>query len=229
MVIAGASNIFFTFVGYDVIALGAEEAAFRTSVPIGTLMCLVVVTTLYVLMATGLTFLISWDELGQIPGGSTGPVGFAYAFEKNGMHWARYIVCLGAIVGIISSTGAGVYGLSRIFQTFSRERLFPPWFGRVNGRTGTPLHATFFATITIASFAFFADFNTCARGFATQKSRRVSLWAPALPPTHPLPLSLSPARAPDLPPPPPALSPPPRLANLTSIGTLARCGFGGDP
>lgn len=65
-------------------------------------------------------------------------------------------------LGIVTSTGMGIFGLSRIFQTFSRERLFPPWFGKVNKRTGTPIIATAFSTLVIGSFAFFSDFATLA-------------------------------------------------------------------
>jgi len=44
MVVTGASNIFFVFVGYDVIALGAEEAAHRNSVANGMVLCIITVT-----------------------------------------------------------------------------------------------------------------------------------------------------------------------------------------
>ena len=66
---------------------------------------------------------------------------FGYAFTQRGLTWAKYIVAAGASVGVFTSTGISVYGLSRVFQVFSREGVFPPIIGRVNGLTNTPVIA----------------------------------------------------------------------------------------
>ena len=161
LIVAGAANIFFVFIGYDVIALGAEESRHPSSLPIGTLAAIAVVTVLYILMACSLVMLIPWEVLANQPG-DTVVTAFAYAFELNGMHWARYIVALGAVIGICTSTAIGLYGMARIFQVFARERLFPPWVGHVNARTGTPIYATALSTLIVMCFAFFSDFATLA-------------------------------------------------------------------
>ena len=66
---------------------------------------------------------------------------FAYAFERRGLKWAKYIVAGGASIGVFTSTGITLFGLSRIFQVFAREGVVPPIFGRVNSYTNTPLLA----------------------------------------------------------------------------------------
>ena len=161
MVISGAANIFFVFVGYDVIALGAEEGKYPTSMPYGTVGAIGIVTALYILMACALVMLIPHEELSAKPT-DTIVAAFAWAFEVKQMHWARYIVALGAVIGICTSTATGLYGMSRIFQVFARERLFPPWLGRVHARTGTPIFATLFSTLIVMCFSFFSDFATSA-------------------------------------------------------------------
>jgi len=73
-------------------------------------------------MAIALTHLISWT---QVTSGGTIVCAYGYAFEMHGMHWARYIVALGACVGAFTSTGIGLYGFSRVLQVFARERCAP--------------------------------------------------------------------------------------------------------
>ena len=73
------------FVGYDVIALGAEEGKTPTSMPYGTVGAIVIVTGLYILMACSLVMLIPYQELAARPT-DTIVAAFAWAFEEKGMH-----------------------------------------------------------------------------------------------------------------------------------------------
>lgn len=65
--------------------------------PIGILGAMAIVTSLYVLMSTVLVMMIPVLE---IPEGAS----FAVAFELVGMRWCKYIVALGALAGIITTT-----------------------------------------------------------------------------------------------------------------------------
>ncbi|KAK9804704.1 hypothetical protein WJX72_000849 [[Myrmecia] bisecta] len=160
-ILTGASNIFFVFIGYDVIALGAEEAKNDWAVPIGMISSVGVVSVIYVLMAVSLVMLIPWDVLAAQPG-DVALSGFAYAFTYRGMAWAKYIVALGAAVGIFTSTGIGIYGLSRVFTTFAREGMIPAFVAWVPKRTGTPFIATLAAGLACGLMAFFTSFATLA-------------------------------------------------------------------
>ena len=212
MVIAGAANIFFVFIGYDVIsarparpaasaagrpfhdaarapltprapgrpaaraALGAEEAKTPAAVPRGMVLAIFVVTGLYICMACALVMLVPWHTLQFQP--SSVVCAYAYAFEVNNMHWARYIVALGATVGIITSTGIGLYGMARVIQVFARERLLPPIVGAVSPRFGTPLYATMFSGAICGLFAFFSNFTVLAN--MTSIGTLIMFWFVAL-------------------------------------------------
>lgn len=75
-------------------------------------------------MAMSLVMLIPYAELSDKPS-YLRLSGFAYAFTVRGMTWAKYIVALGACVGIFTSTGIGIYGIARILTVFAREGMIP--------------------------------------------------------------------------------------------------------
>lgn len=160
-IVTGASNIFFVFIGYDVIALGAEEAKTNMSVPIGMLGSVVFVTIIYMLMAASLVMLYPFALLNAEPS-NLKIAGFAYAFTQRGLSWCKYIVAMGACIGIFTATGIGIYGLSRIFTVFAREGMVPAAVGHVNSRTITPILAVLLSGIVSGAMAFFTGFDTLA-------------------------------------------------------------------
>ena len=103
---------------------------------------------------------------------------YGYAFEINGMRWARYVVALCASIGCITSTGIGapalptryppltprpgLFGMARVLQCFARERLLPPWMGMVSPTYGTPVICTVISGIVVALLSFFLDFKILA-------------------------------------------------------------------
>lgn len=88
---------------------------------------------------------------------------FAYAFEQRGLKWAKYIVAAGAAIGVFTSSGIALYGLSRVFQVFAREGILPPVVGRINGFTNTPIIAVAIATIACGMFIFLFLFSRLGR------------------------------------------------------------------
>ena len=67
------------------------------SIPIGILGALCIVTACYMLMSTALVTMV---PLGMIDTGAP----FSEAFAAVGMPWAKYIVALGALMGIVTGT-----------------------------------------------------------------------------------------------------------------------------
>ncbi len=51
---------------------------------------------------------------------------------------AKYIVCVGALLGIFTTTLIGVMGAARIMVGCCRERMLPPFFALVGKRRATP-------------------------------------------------------------------------------------------
>lgn len=128
------------------------QAKSDSSVPNGTVICLATVSSLYILMSVSLVMLIPWQDLKAQPE-NVALSGFAYAFTARGMTWAKYIVSLGALLGIISSTAGGIFGMARIIGVFSRERLVPPAFGYVWDKTGVPVFATLTSGLAICKWS----------------------------------------------------------------------------
>ena len=86
-VLAGASIVFFAFIGFDIVATMAEETKNpQRDVPRGILASLAIVTVLYVAVSVVLSGMVSYTQLKTVPGRK--PANLATAFAANGIHWA---------------------------------------------------------------------------------------------------------------------------------------------
>ncbi len=86
-VLAGASIVFFAFIGFDIVATMAEETKNpQRDVPRGILVTLGVVTVLYVAVSVVLSGMVSYTQLKTTPDGHH--ANLATAFAVNGVHWA---------------------------------------------------------------------------------------------------------------------------------------------
>ena len=83
-VLAGASIVFFAFIGFDIVATMAEETKNpQRDVPKGILASLGIVTVLYVAVAVVLSGMVSYTRLKTVPG--RGHANLATAFKENGI------------------------------------------------------------------------------------------------------------------------------------------------
>lgn len=154
----GASIVFFSYIGFDAVACAAEETKNpRRDLPIGILGAVACVTVLYTLMAATLALMVPRTELLAFSKAS-----FANAFNYVGMHWATYIVAVGALMGIITTTLVGMYGTSRIITGVARDHLIPPFLAHVGGRMKTPWVAIAIQGIVSAVLALFSSFDELA-------------------------------------------------------------------
>src|SRR5271166_6383081 len=95
-VLAGASIVFFAFIGFDIVASMAEETKRpQRDVPRGILASLAIVTVLYVAVSVVLSGMVSYTELKDKAGG--GHANLATAFKANGVNWAAEVVAIGAL------------------------------------------------------------------------------------------------------------------------------------
>lgn len=62
--------------------------------------------------------------------------------QNTGLPWARYVVALGALAGIVTGPLVGFYAGARIICILGRQHLIPPIFARISPRLGTPVVAT---------------------------------------------------------------------------------------
>lgn len=139
-VVAGASAIFFAYVGFDAVSTQAGEAINpKKDVPFAIIASLIICTLLYILVSlvlTGMMHYTDFNPLGKYPDAIKAPV--AYAFDIAGYAWAGYIITIAATVGLISVLMVMIMGQSRIFLGMSKDGLIPATFAKVNPTTGVP-------------------------------------------------------------------------------------------
>jgi APA family basic amino acid/polyamine antiporter len=155
-ILAGASIIFFSYIGFDSVSTAAEECKNpRRDLPIGIIGTLVVCTILYVSVSLVLTGIMPSAKLG-----TDSPV--ADALKSLGMDRLRLIVTAGALMGMISSLLVYQYGQARIWFAMSRDGLLPRVFSVVHERFKTPHKSTWIAGFLVGIPAGIWDIATFA-------------------------------------------------------------------
>lgn len=146
-VLAGASIVFFAFIGFDVVATTAEETRDpQRDVPRGILASLGIVTVLYVAVAVVLSGMVSYTVLRDAPAGHAN---LATAFEANGVHWAAKVISIGALAGLTTVVIVLMLGQTRVLFAMSRDGLLPRKLAVTGGR-GTPVRITLIVGVLVA-------------------------------------------------------------------------------
>jgi len=163
-VIAGASAIFFAYVGFDAVSTQAGEAINpKKDVPFAIIASLVICTILYILVSlvlTGMMHYSDFNPLGKYPDAIKAPV--AYAFDIAGQPWAGYIITIAATVGLISVLMVMIMGQSRIFLGMSKDGLIPGTFSKVDQKSGVPRKNLMILGGVISIVAAFTPINDLA-------------------------------------------------------------------
>ncbi len=155
-ILAGASVVFFAYVGFDAVSTAVEESKNpKRDVPIGILASLGFCTLIYIIVSGLLTGIVHYSELNV-----SFPVSFA--LERVGVTWASALVATGVITGLTTVMLVLYYGLTRIIFAMSRDGLLPPFFGTVNDKTHTPVRSTVICGIFMAVMAGFIPLGALA-------------------------------------------------------------------
>ncbi|GLJ07172.1 hypothetical protein SUGI_0060310 [Cryptomeria japonica] len=152
-VFRAAAVIYFAYGGYDSIATMAEETKNPSrDIPLGLLVSMSAITVIYCLMALALCMMQNYKFLDE-------NAAFSIAFGAAGMHWAKYLVALGALKGITTVLLMGRVAEARYITHIARTHMIPPWFALVNEYTGTPINASLVMTAATACVAFFSSLD----------------------------------------------------------------------
>jgi basic amino acid/polyamine antiporter, APA family len=150
-VLAGASIVFFAFIGFDIVATMAEETKRpQRDVPKGILASLAIVTVLYVAVSVVLSGMVSYTQLKTIPGRKA--ANLATAFTANGIHWASEIIAIGALAGLTTVVMVLMLGQCRVLFAIARDGLLP-WSLARTGARGTPVRITVLVAVVVATTA----------------------------------------------------------------------------
>ncbi|MFC7341489.1 amino acid permease [Saccharopolyspora griseoalba] len=152
--LAGASLVFFAFIGFDIVATTAEETKNpQKNAPRGILGSLAIVTVLYVAVALVVTGMVPYTDLATPDGGDRATL--ATAFELHGVNWAATIISLGALVGLTTVVMVLLLGQTRVLFAMSRDGLVPQGLAKTDPNRGTPVRATLLVGIVVLLAAGF--------------------------------------------------------------------------
>ncbi|MFM7084289.1 MAG: APC family permease, partial [Hyphomicrobium sp.] len=155
-ILAGASLVFFAYVGFDAVSTAVEEARDpQKDVPKGIIASLLFCTIIYILVSALLTGIVPYKELNV-----SSPV--AHALQIIGYNWASALVATGVIAGLTTVMLVLYYGLTRIIVAISRDGLIPSMFSHVNEKTQTPITTTVVCGVIMAVAAGFMPLGILA-------------------------------------------------------------------
>jgi basic amino acid/polyamine antiporter, APA family len=132
-VLAGASLVFFAYVGFDAVSTAAEEAKNpQRDVPIGIIASLVFCTVVYIAVSTLLTGIVPYTELNV-----SHPV--SYALQLIGYNWASALIATAVSFGLTTVMLVLYYALTRIILAMSRDGLVSPFLSKIDPERKTPV------------------------------------------------------------------------------------------
>lgn len=145
--IQGASLVFFAYLGFDVVAVTAEEARDpQRDVPWGIIGSLFICTSLYFAVTLVLVGMAPYEQI-------SAEAPFSKIFQQVGLTWMAGLVGLGALGGITSVLFTLLLAQPRILFAMGRDGLLPPWTARLHPRFQTPHLTTLACGILVAGFA----------------------------------------------------------------------------
>ncbi|KAL8468620.1 hypothetical protein ACS0TY_031714 [Phlomoides rotata] len=155
-VFRASAVLFFAYVGFDAVSTMAEETKNPgRDIPIGLVGSMVITTAIYCVLAVTLCLMQ--------PYGSIDPdAPFSRAFELIGWNWAQYVVAAGALKGMTSVLLVGAVGQARYLTHIARTHMMPPWFAKVDPKTGTPVNATITMLAASSVISFFTSLGILA-------------------------------------------------------------------
>ncbi len=155
-VVAGASIVFFAFIGFDIVATTAEETKNpQRDVPRGILGSLVIVTVLYMAVSLVVTGMQKYSDIEE---GDPAPL--ASAFDAVGLEWMGRLIAIGACIGLIVVVMILMLGQTRVAFAMARDGLLPRGLAKVHPTFGTPYVITVVTGIAVAIIGGFVDLAT---------------------------------------------------------------------
>ncbi|MEY8445911.1 APC family permease [Enterococcus ratti] len=155
-VLDGAALVFFAFLGFDSVAMAAEEVKDpQKDVPRGIIGSILIATALYIVVTLILTGIVPFTELGI-----SDPVAFAMRYVGHGTIGA--IIAVGAILTLLTVTISMMYSLARLLFAVSKDGLLPKFMTEIDQKHRTPRKATYVAGIVALFFAGFFPLNVLA-------------------------------------------------------------------
>ncbi len=143
-IMAGASLMFFAFLGFESISLAIDEVKTpEKNVPKGIVLSLFIVTILYIIVTLVLTGMVHYSKLNVADA-------VAFALREVGLGWAASYISVVAILTLITVCISMTYALSRMVYSISRDGLLPKSLSQLTKTSKVPKNATILVGIFAA-------------------------------------------------------------------------------
>ena len=147
----GAGSVFFSFIGFDVLATLGAEAVNERVVPCGIVLTLIFTTCLYCGVGAVFTGLVGPDDIDM-----TAPL--ARAAEQKGLPFLALLVSIGALGNTLTTVIGSIVANPRYCLSMAQDGLLPATLVRIN-RFGAPARSLLDAWpssyVPLKSFPFF--------------------------------------------------------------------------
>jgi APA family basic amino acid/polyamine antiporter len=158
---AGASIIFFAFIGFDAVSTVAEETENpQKNLPVGIIASLIICTILYIAVAAVFTGMIPFNVLQATPKADLAePLTLALRYANANSDLIIGIVAFGSVIATTAVLLVFQLGQPRIFLSMARDGLLPGLFRKVHPKYRTPHVSTILTGVFVAFFAAFASID----------------------------------------------------------------------
>jgi APA family basic amino acid/polyamine antiporter len=152
--LSGASIIFFAFIGFNTIAIIAEEVKDpERNVPRAVLISFAICTLLYIGVSVVSAGLLNWKVLGL----SSAPLEAALHVATDNFLILEF-VAFTALIATTSVILTSIMGGSRALFAMARQRVIPETFAHIS-QNGIPVLTVLITGITIAAIVLFTNGN----------------------------------------------------------------------
>lgn len=146
-VLVGVTLAFYAFIGFeDMVDVAEEVKNVRRTMPRAILLTLGISTLLYLVLMVSALLCLSPTQLAA----SDAPMATLYETNTGS---PPVVIGVIAMFAIINGALVQIVMVSRVLYGLSSRGQLPPWFGRVNSYTRTPLLATLFGTALVIVLA----------------------------------------------------------------------------